>query len=78
MSAIPESSSAPSDLEKKNEDNKQKQSNLQRIQLRKQSVRAWPAEKKIEKLAPIGSIHASGRVARRVGTNTDLRGRTCT
>ena len=58
MSALPESSSGPSDLEKKNEDNKQKQSNLQRIQLRKQSVRAWPAEKKIEKLGIYSSCKA--------------------
>ena len=31
--------------------NKQRQSNLQRIQQRKQSVRNWPKEKKLEKLA---------------------------
>ena len=31
--------------------NKQRQSNLQRIQQRKQSVRNWPKEKKMEKLA---------------------------
>ena len=55
MSTIPESSS---DLDKKNEENKQKQSNLQRIQLRKQSVRAWPAEKKIEKLGIYSSCKA--------------------
>ena len=31
--------------------NKQRQSNLQRIQQRKQSVREWPKDKKLEKLA---------------------------
>ena len=31
--------------------NKQRQSNLQRIQQRKQSVREWPKDKKMEKLA---------------------------
>lgn len=46
------------DLDKKADENKQKQSNLQRIQLRKQSVRAWPAEKKIEKLGIYSSCKA--------------------
>jgi len=38
---------------------RQKQSNLQRIQHRKQSVRAWPSEKKIEKLGIYSSCKAS-------------------
>ncbi len=33
------------------EANKQRQSNLQRIQNRKQTLRNWPLEKKLEKLA---------------------------
>ena len=31
--------------------NRQRQSNLQRIQQRKQAVRGWPIDKKLEKLA---------------------------
>ena len=31
--------------------NKQRQSNLQRIRQRKQAVREWPTDKKLEKLA---------------------------
>ena len=38
--------------------NKQKQSNLQRIQQRKQAVREWPADKKLEKLAIYSSCKA--------------------
>jgi hypothetical protein len=37
---------------------RQKQSNLQRIQLRKQAVRAWPREKKVEKLGVYSSCKA--------------------
>ena len=37
--------------EGKEDSNKQRQSNLQRIQQRKQSVREWPVDKKLEKLA---------------------------
>ena len=44
--------SSTTPLESPGEDpNKQRQSNLQRIQQRKQSVRSWPKEKKTEKLA---------------------------
>ena len=46
------SSASQSPGESPGEDpNKQRQSNLQRIQQRKQSVRNWPKEKKLEKLA---------------------------
>ena len=37
--------------EGKEDSNKQRQSNLQRIQQRKQSVREWPVDRKLEKLA---------------------------
>ena len=37
--------------ESREDGNKQRQSNLQRIQHRKQAVREWPADKKLEKLA---------------------------
>ena len=37
---------------------RQKQSNLQRIQMRKQAVRAWPREKKVEKLGVYSSCKA--------------------
>jgi len=37
---------------------RQKQSNLQRIQLRKQAVRAWPRDKKVEKLGVYSSCKA--------------------
>lgn len=36
---------------KEAEANRQRQSNLQRIQQRKQAVRMWPQDKKLEKLA---------------------------
>ena len=42
---------ADSPGETKEDTNKQRQSNLQRIQQRKQSVRGWPPDKKMEKLA---------------------------
>jgi len=46
------SNSAESPGDKSHDDpNKQRQSNLQRIQQRKQSVREWPRDKKMEKLA---------------------------
>jgi len=46
------SASAESPGDKSQDDpNKQRQSNLQRIQQRKQSVREWPRDKKMEKLA---------------------------
>ena len=45
-------SAAESTADKSGDDpNKQRQSNLQRIQQRKQSVREWPKDKKMEKLA---------------------------
>jgi histone acetyltransferase len=44
--------------EKKDDASRQKQSNLQRIQLRKQAVRAWPSDKKIEKLGIYSSCKA--------------------
>ena len=37
--------------ESREDGNKQRQSNLQRIRQRKQAVREWPADKKLEKLA---------------------------
>jgi histone acetyltransferase len=40
--------------------NKQRQSNLQRIQQRKQSLRCWPLDKKLEKLAIYSSCKADG------------------
>jgi len=42
----------------KEDSNKQRQSNLQRIQQRKQSVREWPQDKKMEKLAIYSSCKA--------------------
>jgi len=53
--------SAPSDSPQeggKEDSNKQRQSNLQRIQQRKQSVREWPQDKKMEKLAIYSSCKA--------------------
>jgi len=53
--------SAPSDSPQegnKEDSNKQRQSNLQRIQQRKQSVREWPLDKKMEKLAIYSSCKA--------------------
>jgi len=53
--------SAPSDSPQeggKEDTNKQRQSNLQRIQQRKQSVREWPQDKKMEKLAIYSSCKA--------------------
>ena len=43
--------SAESHGDRGEDPNKQRQSNLQRIQQRKQSVREWPRDKKMEKLA---------------------------
>ena len=43
--------SAGSPGESREDGNKQRQSNLQRIQHRKQAVREWLADKKLEKLA---------------------------
>eukprot|EP00095_Tigriopus_kingsejongensis_P007446 maker-scaffold403_size186359-snap-gene-0.54 protein:Tk07446 transcript:maker-scaffold403_size186359-snap-gene-0.54-mRNA-1 annotation:"histone acetyltransferase kat2a" len=40
--------------------NQQRKSNLQRIQQRKQAVRQWPLEKKLEKLAIYSSCKAEG------------------
>ena len=40
------------------EANKQRQSNLQRIQQRKQALRCWPLDKKLEKLAIYSSCRA--------------------
>jgi len=53
-------SSAPADSpgDSKEDTNKQRQSNLQRIQQRKQSVRGWPSDKKMEKLAIYSSCKA--------------------
>jgi len=44
--------------ESREDGNKQRQSNLQRIQQRKQAVREWPADKKLEKLAIYSSCKA--------------------
>lgn len=38
--------------------NRQRQSNLQRIQQRKQALRSWPIDKKLEKLAIYSSCKA--------------------
>jgi len=51
-------SAADSPGETKEDTNKQRQSNLQRIQQRKQSVRGWPPDKKMEKLAIYSSCKA--------------------
>ena len=45
---------------KEAEANRQRQSNLQRIQQRKQAVRMWPQDKKLEKLAIYSSCKALG------------------
>ena len=50
--------SAGSPGESREDGNKQRQSNLQRIQQRKQAVREWPADKKLEKLAIYSSCKA--------------------
>ena len=44
--------------EGREESNKQRQSNLQRIQQGKQSVMEWPVDKKLEKLAMYSSCKA--------------------
>ena len=51
--------SSPPDTSKEAEANRQRQSNLQRIQQRKQAVRCWPLDKKLEKLAIYSSCKAS-------------------
>jgi histone acetyltransferase len=51
-------SSSPPDASKEAEANRQRQSNLQRIQQRKQAVRCWPLDKKLEKLAIYSSCKA--------------------
>ena len=50
--------SSPPDASKEAEANRQRQSNLQRIQQRKQAVRCWPLDKKLEKLAIYSSCKA--------------------
>ena len=50
--------SSPPDAAKEAEANRQRQSNLQRIQQRKQAVRCWPLDKKLEKLAIYSSCKA--------------------
>jgi len=58
-SSAAESESATSAVGEKSDDAiKQKQSNLQRIQQRKQCVRGWPRDKKIEKLGIYSSCKA--------------------
>ena len=49
---------AASPGERGEDGNKQRQSNLQRIQQRKQAVREWPLDKKLEKLAIYSSCKA--------------------
>ena len=51
--------SSPPDGSKEAEANRQRQSNLQRIQQRKQAVRCWPLDKKLEKLAIYSSCKAA-------------------
>ena len=51
--------SSPPDAAKEAEANRQRQSNLQRIQQRKQAVRCWPLDKKLEKLAIYSSCKAA-------------------
>ena len=50
--------SAGSPGESREDGNKQRQSNLQRIRQRKQAVREWPTDKKLEKLAIYSSCRA--------------------
>jgi histone acetyltransferase len=50
--------SGASEAAAKEDSLRQKQSNLQRIQLRKQAVRAWPRDKKVEKLGVYSSCKA--------------------
>ena len=49
---------AMEDLASRSSDANQRQSNLQRIQNRKQLLRSWPKDKKLEKLAVYSSCKA--------------------